>query len=261
LIEAWEGMVLRFWGTRRRFRLALRAALVTVGLIAGYTITLAVEFKHYGFSTLAFAVLLAATLLEFVWGDSIAERSYPYETERKLALLEDKLGAKVIEAAREKLTRTIASFRACDQSKISGTLHVIVDLQPSAESSVRYGLLQLTDYVGSYGGRKGRITTLEKGIIGRSARTGRRECVNFGSAEEYRSRMVEEFGFSARDANSHTTIARSYLAEPLLQEGQPIGVLYFFSTEPQTFPISARDSDLPAVAEDLVGLLRAISMI
>jgi hypothetical protein len=247
---------------RRRFRLTLRGVLVTVGLVAGYAISLLIDDKLYLASGAVFVVLLVASLLEFVFADYLAEKRYPYDTERKLALLEERLGIKAVSALREKLERTISSFRACDKNCISGTVHVTVDLAASADSTERRGLMQLTDYIGSRGGQKGRITTLEKGIIGRCARTGTQEIVNFADDAEYLKRMVREFGFYAVEAQGHTRSARSYLAHPLLSsEGDAIGVLYFFSTEPQVFPVAARDADLEAVAKDVVGVLQTISMV
>jgi hypothetical protein len=247
--------------TKRAFRLTLRGVLVTFGLVSGYAITILVDKKMYGWSATAFALLWVATIVEFVLGDYLAEKRYPYETEKKLRMLEERLGGNVVQEAKDKIRRTIDTFRVCDRSKVSGTLHIIVDLQPTAESAVRYGLMQLTDYVGNQTGGKGRITTLEKGVIGRCARTELRECVNFGSRSEYFLKMVGEFGFSKREAKSHTTAARSYLAQPLVRDGDTIGVLYFVSTEPQTFPLAAKEVQLVSVAQDLVSLLKAVSII
>ena len=203
------------------------------------------------------------TFLEFIFADRIAEKRYPLETEKKLALLEEKLGTLAVRSISEKLGRIISSFNACDQSRISGTVHLIVELLRSPEGKARNGLLQLTEYVGPKGGHKGRITTLDQGIIGRCARTGKIEHVNFLNENEYRSRMVEEFGFSKKESDTHTKIARSYLAIPLVADSEPdpIGVLYFFSTEPQVFPIAASDSGLDAKALDVLDVLKTASIV
>ena len=166
-----------------------------------------------------------------------------------------------VQAIEEKLRRIIGNFQACDTSQVSGTVHIIVELTPSPEVRGRNGLLQLTHYVGPYGGSKGRITPLEKGLIGRCARTGKTEVVNFSDVDEYRRRMVEEFGYSNAEAEGHTTVARSYMAEPLALGGEVVGVIYFFSPEPQVFPHAARDSNLSSSAQDLVDLLKTASIV
>ena len=85
--------------------------------------------------------------------------------------------------------------------------------------------------------------------------------VNFASEEEYRRRMVEEFGFTQAEADRHTTTARSYLAYPLLDEGEPVSVIYFFSSQPQVFPLAADDGDLRDTAAEIGGLLRAAEIL
>jgi hypothetical protein len=140
-------------------------------------------------------------------------------------------------------------------------VHLIVELSSVPELKTRYGLLQLTDYVGPHGGRKGRITILEKGVVGRCARTGKTECVSFQDAAEYHRRMVEEFGFTRDETKLHTTLGRSYIAQPLMLGSTVIGVLFFFSSEPQVFPIAARGSDLRARAQDFVDLLKTVSIV
>jgi hypothetical protein len=247
--------------TRRQFRLAFRTLAVVVGVASGFAVGLLMELHWFKLSVLPGTLLLVATLVEFVLGDYIAEQNYPIETEKKLALLEERLGALAVERIGRKLQRIILTFEACDKAQVSATVHIVVELTPSAEVKQRYGLLQLTDYVGPYGGSKGRITTLEKGIIGKCARTGRRESVNFADVAEYLRRMVEEFGFSKEEAERHTTIARSYLAEPLSLGPKIIGVLYFFTSEPQVFPYAARDSDLSSDAKDLIDILETISIV
>jgi hypothetical protein len=247
--------------TRRGFRLFLRAAAVIFVTCCGYAIALLIDLKLHAWSILPFAVLLGSTLFEFVLGDLVAEQSYPIETEKKLALLEQRLGNNAIVSMSDMLRRTIGRFEACDTHKISATVHVVIELSPSQEADRRFGLLQLTDYVGPMGGDKGRITTLDKGIVGRCARTGKAEFVNFADSNEYRRRMVEEFGFLDHEAASHTRIARSYLAEPIKVEERVVGVLYFFSTDPQVFPHAVRNSDIAEKARDLGAILQVISIV
>jgi hypothetical protein len=251
--------------TRQQFRLLLRGIAIFFITVSGFAVGLLMELHLFWWSGLPFAVLLLSTIFEFILGDYFAERNYPFETEKKLDLLERRLGARAVESISEKLMRIIQGCKACDTSQISGTVHIIVELTPTPESVYRHGLLQLTDYVGPYGGSKGRITTLEEGVIGRCARTGKTEHVNFADKDEYYRRMVEEFGFSKKEASLHTTIARSFIAEPLIlkteTEYKIIGVLYFFTTEMQAFPQAFREINLKEKALDLVDLLKTIALI
>jgi hypothetical protein len=234
---------------------------ILIGASSGYAIALLIDLKLHEWSLIPFVILLSATLLEFVFADLLAEHSYPIATERKLALMEQRLGANVIAAITENLKDMIDSFQACDTTKISGTVHVIVELTQTPELKTRNGLLQLTDYVGLSKGGKGRIVTLDKGIIGRCARTHQLEHVSFADVGEYKARMVSEFGFLKEEAESHETRARSYIAQPILVRSEVVGVLYFFSLEPQVFPIAAREANLPGRAKDLANLLKVISLV
>jgi hypothetical protein len=253
--------------TRRQFRLALRGVAVIVITLCGYALAVMLEMKLFTLSAVPLVILAAATMFEFVLSDRIAERSYPFETEKILDLLERQLGRRAVESITEKLERIIGSFQACDHKRISGTVHVLVNLDPTPEGETRVGLLQLTDYIGPASGSKGRITTLDQGVIGRCARTGKPEYVNFADYAEYQERMVEEFGFSDEEAKRHTKIARSYVTEPLVLSRQldnteeVVGVLYFFSAEPQVFPHAARQTDLTSQAKDIVQLLKTTAIV
>jgi GAF domain-containing protein len=85
--------------------------------------------------------------------------------------------------------------------------------------------------------------------------------VNFSTPAEYKRRMIEEFGFTQAEAERHTTAARSYLAFPVFSSGNVIGVMYFFSTEPQVFPKAADEDVLERHASVVAGLLRAAEII
>jgi hypothetical protein len=223
--------------------------------------SLLIQQQIYVFSAIPFVIVLAATLSEFVFADILAEHRYPYTTELKLLQIEQKLGISAAHQVQEKLRRTIDSLSACDKTLVSAVVHLVIDLMPTADSSERRGLMQVTDYVGVAKGSKGRITAMEKGIIGRCARTGRIEVVNFRDSKDYLSRMVSEFGFLATEATKHTRSARSYLAVPLKIESEVRGVLYLFSPEAQIFPGAARDSRLDDTAKDIVGLLQTASIL
>jgi GAF domain-containing protein len=73
--------------------------------------------------------------------------------------------------------------------------------------------------------------------------------------------MVEEFGFSPEEVDRHTKTARSYLAFPIRDRGDMVGVMYFFSTEPQVFPVAANEDRLRDAAESISALLRAAEIL
>ncbi len=247
--------VLRALGirTHRAFRLLLRGLALLVGAVAAYRVSYLMEKGDFDGSAIAFGVVLAAAIFEFIVGDLWADRSFPFDTERKLALLEKRLGRNAIETISKRLAEETAHFKGCDTSVISSTVHIFTELTATADHRVRKGLLQLTDYVGPKGGKKGRITLITQGIIGRCARTGELETVDFAHDAEYRSSMVRDFGFTKEEAARHTTTARSYMAIPLTNdEGAIVGVLYFFSIEPQVFPQAANIERLHDLAREIV---------
>jgi hypothetical protein len=249
--------------TYRSFRLTIRAGALVAGLYAALRMSEMVQQNRFPAAGLVLLGVLAAGFVEFIAGDVLADRSFPLDTERKLVLMEKRLGAETINNISERLQEMIRLFQACDQSQIRGAVHVFVPLIATADQRVRRGLLQLTDYVGgtetSRG--KGRITLVNQGIIGRCARTGKMETVGFADESDYREAMVREFGFTVKEAEKHTKTARSYLAYPLNREGEVVGVLYFFSNEPQVFPRAADEAQLDQGARDIVRHLRLVPFI
>ena len=227
---------------QRHFRLLLRGSAIVIGSFAAYFVSLCHELHFWTQAWVAFAVLLAAAILEFTVSDYLAVSAFPYSTEEKLANMEARLGEQAINAISECLSLIIGRLRACDKQRVSATVHVLIELE-TANKSASMGLLQLTNYVGFEGGKKGRITLLNQGVIGRCARTEDLETVEFADINEYRTRMVREFGFTRLEAQNHSANARSYLAYPLKDGERLVGVMYFFSTEPQVFPESSNSID------------------
>ena len=227
-----------------------------MGIGAGFASEVWIELHQFLIALVPLAFLIVVGLLEFVVADVLADLNYPLETEQKLKLLEQQLGSRAVSNISAMLRELIGKFEGCDNTQISATVHLVIDLSPTPEHQTRQGLLQLTDYAGPHGGKKGRITTIDQGIIGRCARTGKTEYTNFADETEYRDRMVREFGFTRQQADSHTKVARSYLAHPIGRDSQVLGIMYFFSTEPQVFPNAADLDDLVEVAD---GILRILS--
>jgi GAF domain len=247
--------------TQRRFRLSLRLVALAVGLVAGFWMSVSIQVLDIDSALKWLGWVAAAATVEFVVADVLAEVSFPYDTERKLALLEKRLGRTVIKTIASRLEQAIQDLRGCDASLVSATVHVITDLNATADQRVRYGLLQLTEYVGREGGRKGRITLTTQGIIGRCARTRKLETVDFADADDYRESMVRDFGFSREETERHSTLGRSYLAFPLMHSDRIVGVLYFFTREPQVFPLAVDPRRLKELADEVVRYLALAELI
>jgi hypothetical protein len=247
--------------THRSFRLSLRALTLIVGLCAAYQLSILLEKNEFDAALKLFWLVLATAFVEFVLADVLADRSFPFDTERKLALMEKRLGAQAISTIEQRLKHVIEEFQCCEQHLVSATVHVTVELSSTADQRVRQGLLQLTEYVGPGGGRKGRITLINQGVIGRCGRTGRLETAGFADKQDYAEAMVREFGFTSSEAKSHTDTARSYLAFPLHHRSRVVGVLYFFTPEPQVFPLAAKISHLKRTAEEIVNYMKLADLV
>jgi hypothetical protein len=213
------------------------------------------EQHEFSASWWVYVIVMIVAFLEFVLADVLADRSFPFDTERKLDLMEKRLGTQALTTIAARLEEVVSGFEGCDPAKISATVHVLAELTSTADNRIRIGLLQLTDYIGSEGGKKGRITLITQGIIGRCARTGRLETVDFADAHEYQTAMVREFGFTEKEASRHSKNARSYLAFPLRKRDETVGVIYFFTSEPQVFPLAAHPQRLDETARELVNYL------
>lgn len=247
--------------THRSFRLAVRALALLVGAYAAFQLSVLLQKNQFEMASKLFWIVLATAFLEFVLADVLADHSFPFDTERKFALMEKRLGAQAIKTIEQLMRSLIGEFRCCEHSLVSATVHVKAELSSTADQKLREGLLQLTSYVGRAGGRKGRITLINQGVIGRCARTGNLETVGFADRQEYATAMVREFGFTVDDAERHTTTARSYLAFPLRNDSRVVGVLYFFTPEPQIFPRAVNVQRLGDGAEQIVNYLKLADLV
>src|ERR1700743_1201898 len=194
--------VARLFGirTHRTFRLSIRALTLIVGSCVAFYLSILLQKNEFSAAWKFFPIVVILAFVEFVLADVLADRSFPFDTERKLAAMEKRLGAQVIYTIEERVKGLIAEFRGCHRSMISGTVHIMAELSSTADHRSRQGLLQLTDYVGPEGGKKGRSTLINQGIIGRCGRTGVLETVGFADQEEYAAAMVRDFGFTQKEA-------------------------------------------------------------
>lgn len=257
LRRAWAAIPLR-----RRARVVARIVILSLAAIAAYIFSVAMEAHAYAWAIIPATALFALSLTEFVVADIVVDSRFPPETTQFLEQLTARLAATPthdeVVAALERCKR---KFVGCDATAVSAALHLIVQLYSEPENSLHPGLVQLSEYAGDARGRPGRVLHATKGIVGRCVRTKTKVHVNFADEDEYRRRMVEEFGFTQTEADGHTTSGRSYLAFPVPPDGEPVAVMYFFSTEPQVFPLAASDDDLADTAAEIGGLLRAAEIL
>jgi len=247
---------------RKLFRLKLRVIAIAVGVIAALVMSILVQEEYYYWAFVPVAFIILASLAEFVIADILTEKIYPARTEDLLEKLESRF-REYHDRTRETISKTIGAMRACDKSRISGVFHLVVDLYPSISigDKPERALVQVTNYSGDLGGKRWRFTLATKGLIGRCLRTGRAECVNFSTVEEYRERMVSEFGFLPDEVALHTQEARSYWAEPVFVRDQMVGVIFFFSTEIQVFPLAIEETLMKSSAREIAAFLEGSSII
>lgn len=255
-------VALRFVGikTHKSLRLSIRFIALVAGLYSVFRVATFIQKGHYDTAEFWHIGVIFTAIVEFVFADVFTDHAFPFDTERKLTLMEQRIGENAIRAISDRLAEMISEFHGCDKSLISATVHIVAELSATSDQRVRKGLLQLTDYVGPDGGKKGRVTLMTQGVIGRCARTAQVEIVGFADEKEYLDAMVKSFGFTAQEAARHTKAGRSYLAVPLVRDDIVIGVLYFFTSEPQVFPRAANLGLLRLAAKSIAELIGVIGL-
>lgn len=254
------GAVVKGLPQRKLFRGTLRVVFIVIGVFAAYFASICFEEGQYRTAIYPTAIIVLVSILEFVLADIITEARYPVRTATILERLNRNL-AEVHGQIRDRMAEGIAAMHGCDQSCISATLHLVVEIYSALDDQPVSALLQVTDYTGTLGGRRWRITDAKKGLIGRCLRTQRPQFVNFASACEYTERMVADFGFSPSEVETHTKEARSYWAQPVFLHGQMIAVLYLFSIEPQAFPHALDVNAITLTANQIAGILEVSGIV
>jgi hypothetical protein len=245
---------------RKRFRLWLRVVLLAVGILAAFASSILVQEREYQLAAIPICLVLLASLAEFVLADILTESLYPART----AAILEKLEANLLtyhDRIRKSIDGAIQSLRACDTTRVSGTLHLKVELYSSSGDESELALVQVTEYSGRLGGKRWRFTSASKGLIGRCLRTGEPEWVNFATEAEYEDRMVREFGYPPAEIAKHTKEARSYWAQPVYSNRQMIGVIFLFSTEAQVFPLAVNPEALQSKADEIAAYLEGAGII
>lgn len=203
------------------------------------------------------------SVAEFVVVDLVVDSRFSRESADFLERLQRRLAAtSTHDEVLGVLSECVHSFVGCDRERISSTLHLAIETIEAGTPTTSTGLVQISDYTRhGLGGRRWRVLHATKGIVGRCVRVGYTVHVNFHTDAEYRRRMVEEFGFTQAEAMRHTKAARSYLAVPVHSLGDLVGVMYFFSTEPQVFPNAADTDVLTRNANVIAALLRTAEIL
>ncbi len=102
-------------------------------------------------------------------------------------------------------------------------------------------LRQTCNYIPS-GRGGGRTFPIDKGIIGKAFSEKTLLVENFGSDEEFRTKMVGEYGYSKDEIQEMNVNSRSYLCCPLVDEKTTVlGLIYFDSSQIDTFTENEND--------------------
>jgi hypothetical protein len=244
---------------RRKYRIGARLIILICAAIAAFFFSVLIQTQKYLWAVIPAVILAILSIAEFVVADLIIDARFPPETAKLLERLQNKFT--VHDEIVRVLNSCVGTFRGCDINCVSSTLHLRVDIVTSDNGDTA-ALIQLSDYTkAGLGGRRWRTLEPTKGLVGRCLRLRQLDWVNFRSIDEYRYRMVREFGFTHQEMARHTTVARSYLAYPIRDKGEIVGIMYFFSTEPQVFPHAADPQKLNDTAESILGLLRTADIL
>lgn len=113
----------------------------------------------------------------------------------------------------------------------------------------RKKLLQTCDYIlGGTGG--GRRSPVDKGIIGKAFVEKSPLVENFKSDEEFRTKMVMEYKFTAEELQHRKADRRSYLCYPIVDENHRVlGLVYFDSSHPYTFTSDKDDPKMEMIRQ------------
>jgi hypothetical protein len=120
-------------------------------------------------------------------------------------------------------------------------------------------LVQAVDYVPN-GGGAGREFSTEKGIIGRVYRLGGMRVENFRGADEYRKKMVSDYGYTLAEMGERENSRRSYLCYPIVEGGteKVLGLLYFDSNTQNTFTLDEGNPTVMAIRAASEAIKRTI---
>jgi hypothetical protein len=149
---------------------------------------------------------------------------HKYSEKKHQQQVYDQIGAQI-----SLMTKSLSYDNDTD---IRSTYHIPIEIDGEER------LYQAIDYRPT-GGGKGRDFSPNEGIIGNSYQNFQTLTENFQDSEEYRTKMVEEYGYDEDEMGIRTTDRRSYFCRPVIEEqdeGRVIGLVYIDSDECGTFP-------------------------
>lgn len=121
-------------------------------------------------------------------------------------------------------------------------------------------LVQVIDYVPRGGGGTRRFP-IDQGIIGRVYLKGGTRVENFDSHDDYRTRMVNEYGYNSREMEERTADRRSYLCVPVLEgaSNRVVGLLYFDSKIHNTFSLDENNEIWSTIQSAVESIRRTLT--
>lgn len=243
------------WNRRHRWlRTLFRLVLILFAGFCGYFASFEFESHNWGAAAFWMAYLTGTALVEFVLADFITEQVFPPSTIAVIQRLEARL-VDANESIQVQVENAIDSLRGCDKSLVSGSVHLLIHVY-DANDEVEPAFVQIVDYQGQMHGRRWRVFSAAKGIIGRCFRTETYEYGCFASDEDFDHRMVSEFGYTKDDLANITRNGKSYWEHPIMNGRRILGVLFLFSPEPSIFPFAVQTSRLTEITKNILGLLR-----
>lgn len=110
-------------------------------------------------------------------------------------------------------------------------------------------MLQAFNYLPD-GGGSGRKFDAKKGIIGKAFTHKKPVVENFLNDEEYRQKMVSQYGYTAEELMERKADRKSYFCYPLIDEyHKVIGLIYLDSSRFNTFRLNNGDSNTEAIVK------------
>ena len=233
---------------RQRYRTIARLAFLLLAAISAYVFAVLLQEEEYLWALVPGALIGLLSVFEFVLADIFLDSRFPRETAIFLERLQRKLSTT---STHDEILRVLGdcvdSLAGCDKERVTSTLHLTIETSRSGNisdddwASADFRLHQVRPRRQAVASHEG--DTRDRWTM--RAPRGDGSCqLSYGGGISPAD--GQEFGFTRAEADRRTSDARSYLAVPVLSAGSLVGVMYFFSTEPQVFPVAADRAALDA---------------